>query len=133
MKSFKLFQRFMIHPLIYLTAFRLMVALIFLLALPRLVSNGPAPAMIAGFLTALFALFAYLVYLRMDGLRIPRVKYIRPKRRKDPLRSAASMSDYADEAPPVAFDELEPEERDLCSFLANLVNLVVFLVLSFVL
>lgn len=132
MKFFKLFQRFMIHPLIYLTAFRLMVALIFLLALPRLISNGPSSAMIAGFLAALFALFSFLVYLRLDGLRIPRVKYIRPKRRKDPLRSA-SMSDYADEAPPVAFDELEPEERDLCSFLANLVNLVVFLVLSFVL
>lgn len=133
MKLFKHYQRYMLHPAIYLAAFRLMLALIFMLILSRLVPNGPAPALIAGFLTILFALFAYLVYLRMDGLRIPRVKYIRPKKKADPLRHAASMSDYADEDPPVPFEELEPEEKDLCSFLANAVNFIIFLVLSFVL
>lgn len=133
MKLFKHYQRYMLHPIIYMAAFRLMVALIFLLILTRLISGGPAPSMVAGFLTVLFALFAYLVYLRMDGLRIPRVKYIRPKKKSDPLRKAASMSDYADEDPPVPFDELEPEEKDLCSFLSSVINFVIFLVLSFVL
>ncbi|MGN0794043.1 MAG: hypothetical protein ACI4MG_06150 [Aristaeellaceae bacterium] len=133
MKLFKHYRRYLFHPVLYMAAFRLMVALIFLLALTRLVPRGPAPDLVAGFLTVLFALFAFLVYLRTDGLRIPRVKYIRPKKKNDPLRHSASMSDYTDEEPPVSFEELEPEEKDLCSFLSNIINLVIFLVLSFVL
>ena len=132
MKLFHHFHRYMIHPFIYLSAFRLMVAVIFLLLTSRIIPGGPPANMAAAFLTVLFALFSYLVYLRMDGMRIPRVKYIRPKKKNDPMRSAASMTDYTDEEPPVSFDELEPEEKDLCSFLANMVNLVIFLVLSFV-
>ena len=126
----KNYKNYMLRPIIYMTATRLMAALIFLLAVARLVPSGPAPAMIAAFLTVLFALFAFLVYLRMDGLRIPRVKYIRPKKKKDPMRHTFSMSDYTDEEP-VSFEDLEPEEKDYCSLVCNLVNLIVFLVLSF--
>lgn len=133
MKLFRHFQRYMLRPILYMAAFRLMVALIFLLILTRLISGGPTPSMVAAFLTILFALLAYLVYLRMDGLRIPRVKYIRPKKKSDPLRKAASMSDYADDDPPVPFEDLEPEEKDLCSFLSSMINFLIFLVLSFVL
>jgi len=133
MKLRSVYQRYMLRPLIYLTAFRLMLAAIFLLILIRFVPNGPAPSLIAGFLTVLFALFAYLVYLRLDGLRIPRMKPIKRKRKSDPLRNFGAMADYADEEPQVTFEELEPEERDLCSLLANLICLVVYLVLSFIL
>lgn len=122
----------MLRPIIYMTATRLMAALIFLLAVARLVPSGPAPAMIAAFLTVLFALFAFLVYLRMDGLRIPRVKYIRPKKKKDPMRHTFSMSDYTDEEP-ISFEDLEPEEKDFCSLVCNVLNLLVFLILSFIL
>lgn len=128
----KKYRNYMLRPIIYMTATRLMLALIFLLAMARLVPNGPAPAMSAALLTVLFALFAFLIYLRMDGLRIPRVKYIRPKKKKDPMRHAFSMSDYTDEEP-VSFEELEDEEKDFCSLVCNVVNLLVFLVLSFLL
>lgn len=127
----KIYKKYMLRPIIYLAAYRLMVALIFLLAVFRFVPNGPSLSMIAAFLTMLFAFFSFLVYLRMDGLRIPRVKYIRPKNKKDPARPLSSMIDYADEEPPVTFEDLEPEEKDFCSLVANLVSLVVFLVLSF--
>ena len=128
----KNYKNYMLRPIIYMTATRLMAALIFLLAVARLVPSGPAPAMIAAFLTVLFALFAFLVYLRMDGLRIPRVKYIRPKKKKDPMRQTFSMSDYTDEEP-VSFEDLEPEEKDFCSLVCNVLNLLVFLILSFIL
>lgn len=133
MKIKGVYQRYMLRPLIYLTAFRLMLAAIFLLGIIRLVPNGPAPSLVAGFLTVLFALFAYLVYLRMDGLRIPRLKPIRRKGKSDPLRNFGSMADHADDEPQVTFEELETDERDLCSLLANLIGLVVFFVLSFLL
>lgn len=127
----KKYRNDMLRPIIYMTATRLMLALIFLLGLSRLVPNGPAPAMIAAFLAVVFALFAFLIYLRMDGLRIPRIKYIRPKKKKDPARHFSSMSDYTDEEPPVTFEDLEPEEKDFCSLVCNVVNLAVFLLLSF--
>lgn len=133
MKKKNIYQKYMLRPLIYMTAYRFMAALIILLALVRFVKNGPAPSLVAGFLTVVFALFAYLVYLRMDGLRIPRVKYIRPKKKADPLRSFASMTDHTDDEPGVTFDELEMDERDFCSLAANLINLVIFLVASFIL
>lgn len=133
MKRKGIYQKYMLRPIIYLTAYRLMVALIFLLILVRFVKNGPAPDLIAGFLTATFALLSYLVYLRMDGLRIPRVKYIRPRKKPDPLRNFGAMSDHTDDEPGVSFEELEPDERDFCSLIANLVNFAIFLAASFIL
>lgn len=132
MKIKGIYQKQLLRPLIYLTAFRLMVALIFMLIIVRFVPNGPAPDMIAAFLTMAFALLAYLVYLRMDGLRIPRMKFIRPKKKPDPLQNVTSMADHADDEPGVSFEELEDDEKDFCSLFANLINLVIFLVVSFV-
>ena len=132
MKIKGIYQKYMLRPLIYMAAYRLMLALIFMLIIIRFVKNGPAPNMIATFLMGLFALFSYLVYLRMDGLRIPRVKYIRPKKKPDPLRNVSSMADHADDEPGVSFDELEEDEKDFCSLFANLINFVIFLVASFI-
>lgn len=133
MKKKQIYQKYMLRPLLYMTAYRLMVALIILLALVRFVNNGPAPSMVAGFLAVVFALFAYLVYLRMDGLRIPRVKYIRPKKKADVVRNVTSMNDHIDDDPGVTFEELEEDERDFCSLASNLINLAIFLAASFTL
>lgn len=133
MNIFRVYQKYMLRPLIYLTATRLMLALIVLLAVEHLVPNGPAPEMTAAFLAVVFALFAYLVYLRMDGLGVPRMKYIRPKKKSDPLRNFGSMADHADDDPGVPFEELEEDERDFCSLMANLIGLTVFLAASFIL
>lgn len=131
MKIKQIYQKYMIRPMIYLTAFRTMIALIFLLIIVRFVPNGPAPAMICTFLAVLFALLAYLVYLRMDGLRIPRMKHIRPKKKADPMRNYSDMADHMDEDPGVTFDELETDEKDFCSLVANVINLAIFLIASF--
>lgn len=133
MKIKGIYQRYMLRPVIYMTAYRLMLSAIFMLILIRFVPNGPAPDMIAGFLAVFFALLTYLVYLRMDGLRIPRVKYIRPRKKPDPLRHASSMTDHTDDDPGVTFEELEEDEKNLCSLLANVINLIIFLAASFLL
>ncbi len=127
----KIYQKYMLRPLIYMTISRFMIALIFLLAVARFVKSGPTPAMAAGFLAALFAVFAYLVYLRMDGLRIPRMKHFKTGKKKEPVITTSSMTDHIDDEAPVSFDELEEDERDLISFLSSAVNFVVFTVLSF--
>lgn len=127
----KIYQKYMLRPLIYMTASRFMTALIFLLVIIRFLKNGPTPAMAAGFLAALFALFAYLVYLRMDGLRIPRMKHFKTKKKKEPVVTAISMNDHIDDEAPVSFDELEEDERDFISFVSSAVNFAIFTALSF--
>ncbi len=128
----KIFQKYMTRPLVYMTITRLMTALIFLLAISRFLENGPTAAMISGFLAALFALFAYLVYLRMDGLKIPRMKHFKTKKKKEPVITQSSMTDHMDDDAPVSFDELEDDERDCISFVSSAINFVIFTVLSFI-
>lgn len=131
MKIDRVYRKYLLRPMIYLTTFRTMLALIFLLIIVRFVPRGPAPDMVCTFLAVLFALFAFLVYLRTDGLRIPRVKYIRPKKKSDPMRNFGDMTDHMDDDPGVTFEELEDDEKDFCSLAANLINMVIFLVTSF--
>lgn len=128
----RILQKYMIRPLVYMTATRLMTAVIFLVAVDTFVKNGPAPAMTCGFLAALFALSSFLVYLRMDGLRIPRLKHLKTKKKKDPMRFASSMTDHIDEEANVTFDELEENERDCVSLLSALINLIIFVACSFI-
>ncbi len=131
MKKRKIWQPYLLRPAIYLAAFRLMVGAIIVLALSY-IPNGPRYALTCGFLAVGFALLAYLVHLRLDGLGIPRMKYMRPKKKDDSMAHATSPMDHADDAP-IPFEELEPEEKDLCSLIANLACLAVFTVASFLL
>lgn len=131
MKIKGIYRKYMLRPIIYLAAFRTMVALIFFLLVDRFVANGPRSDMICTFLAVVFALLSYLVYLRMDGLRIPRMKYIRPKKKADVIRNMSDMTDHIDEELGVTFDELEQDEKDFCSLVANGINLVIFLTASF--
>lgn len=128
----KLYQKYMLRPLLYMTATRLMIAGIFLLIIVRFVSKGQGAEAAAAFLTALFALIAFLVYMRMDGLRIPRMFHLKAKRKKDPVRNYGDIQDHIDEEA-VSFEELENNEKDFCSLASALFCMAVFLILSFVL
>ena len=125
----KVYQRYMLRPMIYMTFFRLMLSAIFIMIIARFVKNPLAASTAAAFLTLLFALGAFLVYLRCDGLRIPRMKYIRPKKKSEPTRSYGDMQDHIDEEV-VSFDELEDDEKDFVSLAACVINMAVFLAVS---
>lgn len=118
--------------MVYMTFFRMMLAGIFLLIIRRFSKNPLAPSFACAFLAVLFALGAFLVYLRCDGMRIPRMKFIRPKKKKEPMRSYGDIEDHIDEEV-VSFDELEDDEKDFVSLIAALINAFVFLILSFIL
>lgn len=124
-------RRSLLRPLIYMAANRFLAALVLLLFYNRFLAAPLAlPASAAVLLALAFALAAWLVYLRMDGAHIPRMKNVRFRRRKDPLRNYTDISDHIDDAPPTA-DDLEDDERDLISLLSNLFCLAIFAVLSF--
>ena len=121
------FQREMIRPLIYKVFTRfVLVLLIVLLWKHYLQPRTPHLTLPTVFpvVGVVFCLCAYLVYLRLDGLRIPRMKPLK-KPKKDPFRAFGDMVDYLDE-PPVSFDDLTREEQDVCSFLANVICGILF-------
>lgn len=126
-------QRALLRPLIYMATNRFLASLILLLFYNRFLAPSLAlPGSAALLLALAFALAAWLVYLRTDGAHIPRMKNVRFRRRKDPLRNYTDISDHIDDAPPTA-DDLEVDERDLISLLSNLFCLAAFVVLSFLL
>lgn len=128
----KLYEKYMLRPILYMTATRMMVSFIFMLILVRFVKNAPGKDMVSAFLAVFFALISFLVYLRTDGLRIPRMKHIKTRRKKDPVRNYGDMEDHIDEEV-VSFDELEDDEKDFCSLVSALINMALFLILSFLL
>jgi len=84
------------------------------------------------FMTVFFIILAWMTYLRLDGMRIPRLKmdFLRKIKKKVIFSSYSDMSDYTDEEI-VPFDDLEEDEKERVRLHANLLCAVVFLILSF--
>ena len=67
--------------------------------------------------------WAWVGYLRLDGIRVPFVdkdKELSAQRGARKRHATHSMADFADEKI-VSFDELSPQEKALCSMLASLI------------
>ena len=129
----KHFDREMIRPLIYKTFTRGILALFaaqlahFFLPEGGILSTFSGLSLLLGFV---FALCAFLAWLRLDGLRIPQLRLPRI-RRKDPPFPAGSMADHMDDDI-VTFDELDPEEQNVCVLLADLILSAVCFLLALV-
>jgi hypothetical protein len=127
----KLWSRDLVRPLIYKIFTRGVLAL-FAAQLAHFFL--PADSGFASFsnlslgMGLLFVLFTVLAWLRLDGLKIPRLKLPRVKR-KDPPFLVGSMADHIDDDI-VSFDDLDPEEQDACVLLADAFLTVLCLLLA---
>ena len=114
--------REMIRPLIYKVFTRGILALFaaqlahFFLPAGSVLSSFSGLSLLLGFV---FALFAFLAWLRLDGLRIPQLKLPRIKR-KDPPFLNGDMADHINDDI-TTFDELDQEEQNVCVPLADLI------------
>lgn len=86
-----------------------------------------------------FAVFAVLAaagawmnYLRLDGMNLPKNLHLTLPKKKRPVISYGDMSDHLDDAPP-KFEDLEQGEQDICKLVSDLILLVFFIALSFLL
>ena len=126
----KLFQKYMIRPTVYKAFSRFILALTASLLWDRFVNtaqlNMRAWAFV--FFGVLFIVSAWLCYLRLDGVKLPRIK--KPEVKKKPVIRYGDLPDYVDEEI-ISFGELEEDERDLCCLIADVVLGIVFMVLSF--
>ena len=112
----------MVRPLIYTVFTRGVLAL---LAAQLVHYFAPGSWPLALFANAslalglLFLLGAVLAWLRLDGLKIPRLKLPRIKR-KDPAFMAGDIADHMDDEI-TRFDDLDEEEQNVCVLLADLI------------
>ena len=114
----------MFHAVLYKSFSRLVIAACLCLLWQRFVSDGrftiwEAPCLAVG--AALLG-WAWVGYLRLDGIRVPFVdkdKELSAQRGARKRHATHSMADFADEKI-VSFDELSPREKALCSMLARL-------------
>lgn len=128
-------HRYLIRPIAYKTLSYFLTALIFSIVWNRWLNRQRLHSMsyIFSILGVIFLALAWIDYLRLDGVRIPRLGSWRLQRKLDKKEQTAGsfkdISDYIDEEV-VTFAELSTEERDLCCLLANLICGLSYLGLS---
>ena len=125
------FQKYMIRPTVYKAFSRFILALTASLLWDRFINMGLKNMRMWAFLFfgLLFIISAWMCYLRLDGMKMPRIK--KPEIKKKPIRTYGDLPDHIDEEI-ISFDELEENERDLCCLIANLVLGVAFMALSLI-
>ena len=130
----RIWRRYMLRPFLY-TAFTRLVLGLFAALLCDYFFSGAAgrPLRSTLFLLAsvFFALLAWIAWLRLDGVSLPRLMNLRigPKKQRD--RITGDMIDFVDDEPPIPFEDLEDDEKDCCLLCADLICCVVFFLASF--
>ena len=125
-----IFEPYMVRPLIYMTFTRFVLSLFILLLIDFfLAPNAGRPIKSTLFLlgSAVYALLALIAWLRLDGLKLPKLLMMRVNPRKKPSRMYGDMIDYIDEKPGIVFEDLDDREKDLCILAADLFCFIVFL------
>ena len=124
-------HRGLIRPMIYQAFTRFILALTLSLLWDHFVFSPYRPMRLYAFLffALLFGTAAWLAYLRMDHVKLPKLAMFRFQLKKKPVRTYGDMIDFVDEEI-VSFDELENEEKDICLLFANLICCVIFLIAS---
>lgn len=125
-------ELYMLRPFIYMTFTRFLLSLCaFLLAdffiSPHVGQSLKSPLFVLGGI--LFAVLAWIAYLRLDGIKLPRIMMMRINPSKKPKRSFGDIIDYVDEKP-ISFEELDDDEKDICILGADLICCVIFFVSS---
>lgn len=126
------FSRAMIRPVIYATFTRFILGLVLALAGDYFLRPSTGRDLRESFfliLGFLFALMAVIAWLRLDGMKLPKLMMLRIHFRKKPSKILyGDMSDYLDEQPTLSFGDLEDEEKDLCLLCADLFCCVSFFI-----
>ena len=135
MKKIKeIYEPYMLRPMIYMAFTRFVLALFIVLLADFFISQsvGHSVKKDAFFLCAfVFALLAVIAWLRLDGVKLPKLMMMRVNPSKKPSRMYGDMIDYIEERPGIGFDELDDKEKDLCILAADLFCFLASLLIAF--
>ena len=129
---YRFYNEDLLRPIIYKSFARFIYGLTVALLWDRFVN-------LSGFVTArgfafpvigaFFLMLAWFCYLRLDGVKVPRLFKDAPKKKRSKIHSYGDIADYADQHI-VSFEELNEEQRELCILMADLVCGVLFLLIA---
>ncbi len=125
----------MTRPAVYMTFTRFILALAAVLLADFFISpRAGRPVKSTLFLLAafLFAALAMIAYLRLDGMKLPKIMMLRVNPAKKPSRTYGDMIDYVDERPGIDFKDLDDTEKDICILCADLFCFIVFLAVGLI-
>lgn len=126
-------QPYMLRPFIYMTFTRFLLALCLLLLINFFYSKEAGRPILSTVMVlggVVFAILAWIAYLRLDGIKLPKFMMLRVNPRKKPTRMYGDIIDYVDEQPQVTFEELSDAEKDICILGADLFCCVMFVIVS---
>ena len=129
----ELWQRYMVRPFVHMAFTRGVLALAAALLLDFFLRPSAGRDLREDLFllsAALFALLAFVAYLRLDGLKMPRLLALRVNPRKKRSRMYGDMADYLEDSPDPVFEDLEDDEKDACLIAADLVCCAGFLIAS---
>ena len=128
-----IWDRVVIRPMIYMTFTRLGVGLLASLLLNHFFRDNIRNMLMYAFtfFTALFAVMAWIAYLRLDGMHLPKLFMMRLHPKKKPFKTYGDISDHIDDEI-VPFEKLTSPEKDLCCLVADFFCFAVFLILALV-
>lgn len=129
----KLWQRYMLRPMLYKAFTRLVIGLAACLLWNEFMNPGKSAVIRAStflFMAALLGAAAWMSYLRLDGIKAWQFDKTLFDWKRKPMRSYGDMIDFVDEQP-VQYDDLEDDEQYLCLFVADLLCALAFLIISF--
>ena len=124
--------RNIIRPTVYKTLSRFPTALLVCL-LADFFLKGKNPNLLPtlyAVCVAVFLLLAWIAYLRMDGMNLPKAMMLRVNLNRKPTRTYGDMIDHVDDEI-VSFDDLMDGEKDWCCLIADGICAITFFVLSF--
>jgi len=132
MKKLKL-EKHMIRPFIYMTFTRFILSLTAALLIEHFIQDPLRDISDFAFVFfgIFFAVLAWIAYLRLDGVKLPKIMMKRVNPSKKPAIRYGDMIDHIDEEI-VNFDDLEDNEKDVCILLADLICMALFFILSVV-
>ena len=126
-------QPYMLRPFIYMTFTRFLLALCLLLLINFFYSKEAGRPILSTVMVlggVVFAILAWIAYLRLDGIKLPKFMMLRVNPRKKPTRMYGDIIDYVDEQPQVTFEELSDAEKDICILGADLFCCAAFVIVS---
>ena len=135
LKRFRsIYKPYMTRPTVHQAFTRFIYSLLLSFLWDKFISDPlQSKAYVFLFFGAVFAILAWVSYLKLDGVRMPHFSdwLSSSLPHKKPERSYGDMSDYVDEDV-VSYSELESDEKNICRLIANAACAVVYIGLSFI-
>lgn len=129
-KHFRRLEKYMIQSFVIRSFSRFIISITIALLWKRFVASVQPMSTAYFFLFAVFAIFAWMGYLRQDGLRVPKIDKKLFDRKPKPVIRYGDMIDHIDEEPHPD-ENLDEEDIELVTFYSNILTALIYLVLSF--